>query len=406
METSSPLRHSTFLQRENSAQPPAEMPGRMSKRRRIVVVERRLTHYRVPFYNRLRDLLAGEGIELELLIGAGTEDEARKQDLASLDWAIPIPTYHFFGKRLCWQPFGTYARKADLVVVNHENKMLYNLWLLFFRRPKRLAFWGHGRNMQSLSPDGLKERFKRWTVAKADWWFAYTDMSAELVETTGFPRHAITVVENAADTREMTELCDRVRPQDLQSLRQRWQLDAGPVGIYIGSFYPEKRIDFLLASACRVRQKIPDFQLVIAGAGLPREQEWIDHAVRANTWIHYVGPLHGADKAAGLMLADVLLNPGAVGLGIQDSFVSGTPMLTTDCGLHGPEISYLHSGINGIMTAADLDSYASSVAEVLSVAETLGRLRAGSRGSAPRYTIENMAERFHQGVLACLEDIC
>ena len=406
METSSPLRHSTYLRRETSTKRSAETFSGTSNRRRIVVVERRLTHYRVPFYNRLRALLASEGIELQLLIGTGTEDEARKQDLARLDWAIPIPTFHFFGQRVCWQPFGAYARQADLVIVNHENKMLYNLWLLFFRRPKRLAFWGHGRNMQSQSPGGLKERFKRWTVAKADWWFAYTDMSTELVEIAGFPRRAITVVENAADTREMTELCEKIRPQDLQSLRQRWQLDRGPVGIYIGSFYPEKRIDFLLAAAHKIRQKIPGFQLVIAGAGLPQEQEWIDRAVQANPWVHYVGPLYGTDKAAGLMLADVLLNPGAVGLGIQDSFVSGTPMLTTDCGLHGPEISYLRSGVNGVMTATDLDTYADSVAEVLSVSETLARLRDGSLESAPRYTIENMAERFHQGVLACLEDIC
>lgn len=407
METSSPLRHSTYLRREDPIDMRADktMSG-SAHHRRIVVVERRLTHYRVPFYNRLRTLLDSKGIELQLLIGEGTKNEARKQDLATLDWAIPIPTFHIFGKKLCWQPFGAYARGADLVIVNHENKMLYNLWLLFFRRPKRLAFWGHGRNMQSQSPNGLKERFKRWTVAKADWWFAYTDMSAELVETTGFPRKAITVVENAADTRELTELCDKLRPEELRSLRKRWQLDAGPVGIYIGSFYPEKRIDFLLDAAYRIRNKIPRFQLVIAGAGLPQEQGWIDNAVRAHSWIRYVGPLYGADKAAGLMLADVLLNPGAVGLGIQDSFVSGTPMLTTDCDLHGPEISYLRSGVNGIMTANDLDAYVDSVVEVLSVPEILRRLRHGSLESAPRYTIENMAERFNEGVLACLEDIC
>ncbi len=102
------------------------------------------------------------------------------------------------------------------------------------------------------------------------------------------------------------------------------------------------------------------------------------------------------------MLADVLLNPGAVGLGIQDSFVGGAPMFTTDCGLHGPEISYLDSGKNGVMSADDLEEYADAVIEVLSHPETLEKLRRGTLASAPAYTVENMAERFKQGVLACL----
>lgn len=370
------------------------------KSRSVVIVERRLTHYRVPFFNHLRALLEKEGIELKLLISESTEEEAQKKDMGYLDWAISIPARHMFGTKLCWQPFGAYARGADLVVVVHENKHLYNLWLMFVRRPRRLAFWGHGRNMQSNNPSGLKELFKRWTVNKVDWWFAYTEMSVNLVQQTGFPQQRITDVENSADTNEMTALCERVSDEDWQRLRRQLKLGEGPIGLCLGSLYAEKRLDFLLDAAQRIRQQIPDFKLLVVGAG--NEQGKIEAAAAIHPWICYPGPMRGSDKATVLVCADVLLNPGAVGLGVLDSFVSGTPMFTTACGIHGPEIAYLQSGMNGMITDDDVESYAQTVVAALTDPALLAKLGEGARTSASKYTIENMAERFKAGVLACL----
>ncbi len=371
-----------------------------SSRPRVVITERQLLQYRVAFYERLRVLLDREGVDLQLLIGEGTSQEVKKKNQVTLPWSISIPTRYFFSEKLCWQPFGAYARDADLVIVMHENKLIYNLWLLSFGRPRRLAFWGHGRNMQSDRPHGLKERFKRWTVTKVDWWFAYTESSAALIQGTGFPRTSTTVVENAVDTNEMAQFCKEVSEADLLSLRKKLALDNGPIGLYLGSLYHEKRLGFLLDAATRIREKIPSFQLLVVGAG--PEQPLIEAAAQHNPWMHYLGPLQGRDKARALMLADVMLNPGLVGLGVLDSFVSGRPMFTTDCGLHSPEISYLSSGQNGIMTANNVDVYATAVASVLSNQAAIAKLQAGARATASRYTVENMADRICTGILSCL----
>jgi glycosyltransferase involved in cell wall biosynthesis len=367
---------------------------------RVLIVERQLLQYRVAFYNHLRTLLEADGIELQLLIGTGTPAEESKMDQVSLNWAVRIPTRYILGTSLCWQPFGAYAKDADLVVVMHENKIIYNLWLLSFGRPKRLAFWGHGRNMQSDRPDGIKERFKRWTVNKVDWWFAYTDTSAALVADTGFPSECTTIVENAIDTREMTAFCEQVNVEQCLRKRKELKLDGGPIALYLGSLYKEKRLDFLLETAHRIRAAIPEFQLLVVGAG--PDQAQIETAAADHPWIHYLGPLQDRKKALVLVLADVILNPGLVGLGILDSFASGTPMFTTDCGLHSPEISYLVPGHNGVMTANDVGIYAEAVIDALRKPETIARLSQGARSSAPRYTIENMAERIRLGIHACL----
>lgn len=375
-------------------------PGARKMKPKVLIVERQLLQYRVAFYNRLRTLLDKEGIELQLLIGSGTPSEVKKKNQVSLDWAIHIPTYYLLGTTLCWQPFGAYAKDADLVVVMHENKIIYNLWLLSFGRPKRLAFWGHGRNMQSSRPDGLKERFKRWTINKVDWWFAYTESSAALVTAAGFPRECTTIVQNAVDTEEMTAFCKQVTPVECARKRRELNLGDGPVALYLGSLYKEKRLGFLLDAAFRIRGKIPGFQLLVVGAG--PEQELIESAARQYPWIHYLGPLQDQSKAVALVLADVMLNPGLVGLGILDSFASGTPMFTTDCGLHSPEISYLSSGTNGVMTSNDVNTYADAVIDVLQEPEAIARLSKGALSSAPRYTVDNMANRIRMGICACL----
>jgi len=369
-------------------------------RRRVVIVERQLLQYRVAFYEQLRTLLHARGIELQLLIGEGTPTEIKKKNQTMLDWSIPIPTRYLLREKLCWQPFGKYARHADLVIVMHENKLIYNLWLLSFGRPRRLAFWGHGRNMQSDQPHGLKERFKRWTINKVDWWFAYTESSAELIQDAGFPHTRTTVVENAVDTNEMQAFCEAVTTQDVQSLHADLGLDHGPIGLYLGSLYREKRLQFLLESAQHIREKIPGFQLLIVGAG--PEQSFIETQAQRHPWLHYLGPLQGRDKARALMLADIMLNPGLVGLGILDSFVSGKPMFTTDCGLHSPEISYLISGQNGIMTANTVKDYANTIVSALSDPVALAKLQGQARCTASRYTVENMAERICNGILGCL----
>ena len=367
---------------------------------RVLIVERQLLHYRVAVYQRLRAQLARHGIDLQLLIGDGTADEIKKKDQTSLDWSIHIPTRYLLHEKICWQPFGDYAKNADLVIVMHENKLVYNLWLLSLGRPRRLAFWGHGRNMQSPSPTGIKERFKRWTVNKVDWWFAYTDGSAALVNDAGFPSARTTIVENAVDTREMIGFCKEVTPAQCNALRARHHLGRGPVGLYLGSLYQEKRLDFLLDTARLIEQDVPGFQLLIVGAG--PESATIENATRQHPWVHYLGPLQGREKAEILVLADVMLNPGLVGLGVLDSFVSGTPMFTTDCGLHSPEISYLASGRNGVITDDDVRIFADVVSATLRDPERLAALQRGALDTASRYTLENMTDRLFTGIVTCL----
>jgi glycosyltransferase involved in cell wall biosynthesis len=367
--------------------------------RRVLVVQRRLTHYRVPFFELLRRDLRDAGLELCLAHGEPTAQEATKRDSGELSWAVRLPTRYFLDGRICWQPFGHLARDAAVTVITAENKMLCNLGEQFLARNRRVLLWGHGANLQG-NRDSLRERFKARVALRADWWLAYTDMSRDLVRALGFPSDRITVLQNAVDTAELSAQFQAVTPQAQQRLRAELGLTEGPVGLYVGSLYTEKRIEFLLEAARALRQRVPGFQLLIIGGG--PQQHLVDAAAQGAAWIKVLGIRKGADKALAASLADVMLNPGLVGLNILDSFVGGTPMITTDCGLHSPEIAYLASGRNGVMTADSLDAFVQASAALLQDRSAREAMRAACLADGARYTIEQMSRHFTQGVVAAL----
>jgi len=340
-------------------------------------------------------------VKLELLVGQGTPAEEKKHDAGELPWAKMIPTHYLGGGRLCLQPLRPHLDGVDLLIVTQENKLIQNHVLLLAPRRFKLAFWGHGANLQSDNPNGLRERYKRWTTNRVDWWFAYTQMSADLVSTAGFPDNRITVLNNAVDTSELQRQLQSVTPEETHALRESLDFGMGPVGVYVGSLYADKRLDFLFEAAEAIRHEVPDFHVLILGEGPERDkvQAWCD----AHPWARWVGARFGREKVAYVSMAQVMLNPGLVGLGILDAFVCGVPMLSTDCGIHSPEIAYLENGVNGVMTADDLSAYVWASVNLLRDTQALGALRAGCVASAQEYTVENMARRFADGVMGCLE---
>src|SRR6202035_5469341 len=100
-----------------------------------------------------------------------------------------------------------------------------------------------------------------------------------------------------------------------------------------------------------IKKSLPDFHYVIAGAG--SEEQQVRNFVSGNSWVHWVGPRFGVEKAAFLKAADVLLMPGPLGLVILDAFAVGIPVFTIDIPSHGPEIEYLRSGVNGLAAKDD-----------------------------------------------------
>lgn len=360
-----------------------------------------MTHYRVDFFEALRREMPRHGVELVLAYGEPMPHEAAKRDGAELPWAHRLPTRYLLGSALCWQPFAPLMANCDAVVLTPENKLLNNLGAQFLQRRSRVVFWGHGANLQAARVT-LAERYKRWLARHVDWWLAYTNRSRPLIRRSGFPDERITVLNNAVDTATLVRQSAIARePRRQEESRRRFGLVGTRVGIYVGSLFPDKRPAMLLEAASAIRERVPDFELLVCGDG--SDAPMVEAFCREHPWARYAGVVKGQDKADALAISRVLLSPGAVGLGVLDSFACALPLVTTDCGRHGPEIAYVTNGVNGVLSADRTDAFVDAVVRLLVDDAAHARLVECCAASAGEYTLERMVQNFARGVVACLE---
>jgi glycosyltransferase involved in cell wall biosynthesis len=267
---------------------------------------------------------------------------------------------------------------------------------------KKIAFFGHGRNLQAGNPHSFFERWKRFWATKTGWWFAYTPSTKAYLMKLGYPAEKITVFYNSIDISHIRSDLQNLREEDIIRARSRVSVQGNNVAVYVGGIYREKRIRFLLEAAVEIRKIVPDFELIVVGGG--DEAHLITEASHLYDWIKYTGPLFGAEKTAVVKLAKVFLMPGLVGLAILDAFAYGIPLVTSDLPYHSPEIDYLDNGVNGVMTMDpdDVSEYAQAVSEILTNEVHRQELIEGGSRSLSALGIERMSERFAEGVLKAL----
>jgi glycosyltransferase involved in cell wall biosynthesis len=373
----------------------------------VMIAYKSLPAYRVAFYNRLREVLAEAGIELRLVYGQPVAHDAMRRDTVDLDWAECVGNRFIrLGKRsVVWQPIVGRASTSELVIVEQASKLLVNYVLLVLQRLglTRVAFWGHGANLQGHTASRVGELVKRIVSRRPYWWFAYTRGSRDRVAALGYPVDRITVVQNAIDTRLLREQRARIRENDIADFRAEHGLGDGPVCAFVGGLYAEKRLSFLLEVAAIIHQRIPGFRLIVVGDGAQRPM--LEEASLRFPYVCYLGGLFGSDKVRALATAELMLMPGLVGLVILDSFALELPLVTTSVDYHSPEIEYLEDGINGAVVMYDElpSTYAEKVIDLLSDRAQLESLRAGCRRGAEIYTNEEMVRRFATGIIRAVE---
>lgn len=372
--------------------------------KKVAIIYKSLPQYRYEFFQILKKELEKCDIQFDLIYGKQKNTDSLKNDEVEIDWATYIPNKVInLGKnQLIWQPCLKYVRGADLVIVEQANRLLVNYYFSFFRRFRnyKFAYWGHGRNLQD-HPDSMRNKFKYHMLKKCDWWFAYTETVRKMLNSYGFPQEKITVVQNAIDTRTLKNFYNETKPEEIAKLRELLGITGNNIGIYCGGMYKDKRLEFILDVCHEIKKAVTDFHMIFVGNGI--DATIIQQASLKYDYIHYVGSKFGKERVKYFKLASIQLMPGAVGLGILDSFALQTPMITTNLPFHGPEIEYLENGVNGIITENNFEDYTQQVIELFKT-EKYKELTESCVKHADVYTVEKMVENFKNGILQCLKD--
>jgi glycosyltransferase involved in cell wall biosynthesis len=146
---------------------------------------------------------------------------------------------------------------------------------------------------------------------------------------------------------------------------------------------------------------MPGVGLVIVGSGLA--PELVQSLKPANT--RYLGEVHDSEEvqiSKIFKMADLFSIPGHVGLGLNQAFYWGLPVVTEE-GRQSPEIRYLVDGRNGfIVPENDRDQLKKRIVELLSDDQRRRQFSANARHDIlANASIEGM----FQGFKACAESV-
>lgn len=373
----------------------------------VSIVLFRMFHYRIDFLNQLRAKLATEAIELIVYYGKPTKQSLQRKDSQTLEWGkeIPTRTITIGGKEIMLQLPPMAILNSSLIVCMQENRLLVNYALqltTMFNRNSKFAFFGHGKNFQSKSSNGVREKFKKMIVKRSDWFFAYTALSKNVLLDSDYPEECISVVNNTIDTKLFaTEISSK---SDVEKKRFKEKLgipDDAVVGLFCGSIYKMKLPQFVIDSCIKIKKEHANFHLIVLGAG--PDAHVFEEASKIYSWIHYRGMQKGEEKTLAYSIAEIIVNPGLVGLHIVDSFSAGVPMVTSRVPYHSPEYQYLEDGINGIVTENNVNEYSKGVIEILHDRNKIKIISNNALSSAETYSLEKMVESFVTGIKSAID---
>lgn len=373
----------------------------------VVIFQYRLLHYRLGLFEQMREKCNRQGIELKIVYGQATRRELVRKDEGFLPWAIKVKNsvWEVADRDFIWQPFPSLVKNADLVIVMQESRILSNYPLLISRlwSNRKIAYWGHGINFQSKSPNGFRERWKRLILNRVDWWFAYTQMTVDLLLKNNYPINQITRLDNAIDTAGFKADLAECDSELINQKACELGIDINaPIAIYCGSLYSDKKLELLVESADLIKKQLPSFQLLVIGDG--PSMPFMRQAAEDNRpWLHLLGVQKGKAKALFFSMAQIMLNPGLVGLHIVDAFCAGLIMATTNNAKHSPEVAYLKHGINGISTNDTAIEYSQAVIDIFKSPTRLKEMQEAALNDSNVYSLENMVDNFVKGIKSAIE---
>lgn len=305
-------------------------------RRRVLLISNRVMHYRVSVYNYFWRRFREQGWEFAVL-----SNELQRQNQNRCQFEFIERPFDFFAYR---KEIRRLQPDVVILFLHLKDRILWPLihWLKLSGIP--VVLWTKTRNLDDPN-NRLRNSLFDYLHYRSNGLILYT---ASLIRFIPERLRAKVFVANNTinfgDFPQIDESKEEIK-RDLDLPFQKIVLFAGR----IGEERNRKKVDHLIDIFRELDRT--DVGLVIVGSGL--NEEFRVRMNPANT--RYLGEVHDAENrqiSRIFKMADICSIPGHVGLGINQAFFWGLPMVTEQ-GNQPPEIEYLRDGENGFIVPED-----------------------------------------------------
>jgi glycosyltransferase involved in cell wall biosynthesis len=300
--------------------------------KKVLLISTRVMHYRVSIFNYFHRKFKENGWELII-----RSDEVQKENPYPMQFNFDQLDFSFFRYM---KEIKRINPNVVIIFLHLKDPMVWPLvhWLKLKRIP--VVFWMKAMNYDN--PDSRTSKLLyKYMHSLFDGLITYSEH--ELKHISERNRYKVYAANNTINFEDYPSIADSREEikRELNIPFDRVVLSVGRMGAEGG----RKKLDHLIAL---FNGDMPEgIGLVIVGSGV--SPELLDKANTKNTV--YLGQIHDQQNiqiSKIFKMADVFSIPGHVGLGLNQAFYWGLPVVTED-GSQPPEINYLINGRNGFL---------------------------------------------------------
>src|ERR1700739_4725384 len=305
-------------------------------KKRILPISNRVMHYRVSVYNYFWRHFREQGWDFVVLSNELQQQNQNRPEFQFIERPFDFVEYRKEIRRL----------NPDVVILflHLKDRILWSLihWLKL--SGIRVALWTKTRNLDD--PDNcFRNALFDYLHLISDGLILYTSSLTRFVPERWHRK--VFIANNTINFEDFPTV-----RESKEEIKRDLGIPFEKVVLFVGRIGEEqnrKKVDHLIEVFRELERT--DVGLVIVGSGLGDE-----HRARMNpTNTYYLGEVHDGENrqiSRIFKMADVGSIPGHVGLGLNQAFFWGLPMVTEE-GNQPPEIEYLHYGENGFIVSED-----------------------------------------------------
>lgn len=354
-----------------------------------------------PSYKRemFENIAALPSVNLNLFIGdRHPSGHAPNGDLSGLKHLlIRNLILKIFGLQLVWQSINKHInpKNYDLIILP-EGVLYFSNYLLMLRAffaGTAVGFYSHGFNHQRKESilGKLLEAVRQLVHRRAALVITYSQTGADfIVRSNPAMAGRVFVALNTLDVNSIHETALSISRNEILKMRTSWGFSLNDVVLaFVGRISNEKNPQFVISAVRELRHEGFSVRALFIGDG-PALQELrsclLGESEDVQASIKLLGRVSVSEVTPILKASDISVMPGMTGLAIVHSFAVGVPYVTIESPLHSPEIEYLISDVNGIITKNSNQSFIGGVRTLIKNPEL--RTKMGASGNL--YALANL----------------
>ena len=329
----------------------------MSKKIRVLFVQRYFRFYRANLFRRLVEL---PDLELTMIHGTNPPVTACVVGLnmgKPSDVPFEVIPAHINCICIGRQELYWFSKALELVRERFFHVVItdFSLKLLSTRAMIRLQhkymrgflFWDIGL---PLKPNPLTMALRKYYYAMSDGIILYNEREKARLMELGIPAEKLFVAQNTVDLEEIASAMQGVTREASQKCQAQLGQSAGPILLHVGRLAYFKRLYILVEATHRLKIKWPNIRLVLIGDG--PEKDRLSHQVRSlglETSVLFTGGITDKAKLAEwFSISDMVVAPAQIGLLAPETHAYGRPLvISNDLSISGPEAQILQPGVTG-----------------------------------------------------------